>query len=198
MTIEINLKIEQDFIPINLCTETARYLLALAGIQDATAFIKSRGDNNHDVASDNGHSINESDNDRNNNPITSVPHDGVEVDVIGVPWDYRIHSSSKNKTADGKWKMKRNISEKTAEKINENNKTALAAPKLDAPVVPPPPVQIDLFPKFMTIITEAISRGKTNHLAINKMLQNYGIPDVISVNLRQDLIPVLITEIEKL
>jgi len=44
---------------------------------------------------------------------TAVPQspNPAEVDSKGMPWDARIHSSSKAKVADGSWKYKRGVSE---------------------------------------------------------------------------------------
>ena len=34
---------------------------------------------------------------------------GIEVDSAGMPWDYRIHASSRAKVADGTWRQRRNL-----------------------------------------------------------------------------------------
>lgn len=38
-----------------------------------------------------------------------TPANGVEVDKDGLPWDARIHTESKAKNADGRWRNKRNL-----------------------------------------------------------------------------------------
>lgn len=52
--------------------------------------------------------------------ITPEPQplaEGVEVDKQGVPWDERIHSSSKKKTAKGVWAKRKNLPEGLHEQI---------------------------------------------------------------------------------
>jgi hypothetical protein len=44
-------------------------------------------------------------------PVTPPNPANVEVDASGLPWDERIHSSSKGKIADGTWKKKRGIND---------------------------------------------------------------------------------------
>lgn len=40
-----------------------------------------------------------------------------ELDVDGLPWDERIHASTKKKTQDGRWKKKRGIDDATREAV---------------------------------------------------------------------------------
>lgn len=40
---------------------------------------------------------------------STSPAPGVELDAEGLPWDVRIHSSSKEKIANGIWKLKRGV-----------------------------------------------------------------------------------------
>ena len=42
-------------------------------------------------------------------PPPAAPPPGIDVDAAGMPWDGRIHSSSKAKVADGTWRQKRNL-----------------------------------------------------------------------------------------
>ncbi len=45
-------------------------------------------------------------------PVAPIPPaSGVELDTKGLPWDERIHSSSKAKIASGEWKAKRGIND---------------------------------------------------------------------------------------
>lgn len=43
--------------------------------------------------------------------------DGSGVDADGLPWDARIHSSNKKKTAKGVWVARRNVDDATYEKV---------------------------------------------------------------------------------
>lgn len=203
MTVEIHMKIEPDFVPVNLYIETARYLLALAGVKPYEPEKK-----NCDNIFNFGISTNESDSNGDNSNIETP---AVELDSAKQAWDYRIHTSNKTKTLDGKWKMKRGVGDKLINKVTDDNKAALEASipnptvnedchnvTFETRVIPPPPPSIDLFPNFMKIATSKISDGKLNHSALVTMLQEKGIPDIPSIKIRPDLIPILISEIEKL
>jgi hypothetical protein len=48
-------------------------------------------------------------------PATALPT--VELDVEGLPWDARIHSESKSKNADGKWRQRKGVGPAVVTKI---------------------------------------------------------------------------------
>lgn len=68
-------------------------------------------------------------------------------DFDGLPWDARIHSSNKKKSADGRWMKRRGVSNDTVGKVQAELRAALAAnpaPPASAvtpasPVTAPPP-----------------------------------------------------------
>ena len=88
-------------------------------------------------------------------PPTASPaaSGSVERDAKGMPWDGRIHASSKAKVADGSWRYKRGVDDTTIAPIEAEIRAALAAPvggspafaphpfydQQPAPVVAPPP-----------------------------------------------------------
>jgi hypothetical protein len=41
--------------------------------------------------------------------LTATQAPGIEVDSAGMPWDHRIHASSRAKVADGTWRQRRNL-----------------------------------------------------------------------------------------
>jgi hypothetical protein len=67
---------------------------------------------------------------------------GVELDSEGVPWDASIHASTKTKTQDGKWKVKRGTGEAYLNERKAQLKAAVgagnAAATTGAPAMPPP------------------------------------------------------------
>jgi hypothetical protein len=69
----------------------------------------------------------------------STPASGVELDTDALPWDARIHSSSKARNADGRWKKKRNIDETLIAQVEHELHAlmALPSPVAAAPVRPP-------------------------------------------------------------
>lgn len=66
-------------------------------------------------------------------PSTTVadappPVAGVEVDVEGLPWDARIHSTPAKKNTDGKWRAKRNLDDAVRESVVAQLRQVMAAP----------------------------------------------------------------------
>lgn len=91
-------------------------------------------------------------------PPTAPPAASGERDSKGMPWDGRIHASSKAKVADGSWRYKRGVDDKVIAPIEAEIRAALGAPAVavggaapafgahpfseqPAPVVAPPAVQ---------------------------------------------------------
>lgn len=59
-------------------------------------------------------------------PTTSAP--SGELDVNGLPWDERIHASSKTRNADGSWRQRRNLSPVTLETVTAELRARAANP----------------------------------------------------------------------
>lgn len=66
---------------------------------------------------------------------------GVEKDARGLPWDHRIHSSSKNKNANGTWRAKKGMNDggELVRKVEAELMQAMAAPGPVVAAAPPPP-----------------------------------------------------------
>jgi hypothetical protein len=80
-------------------------------------------------------------------PVAQVPtaapatNAAVEVDAEHIPWDERIHASTKTKNADGTWRLKRNIPVETVEAIKAELRALMQVPApATAPVAQVPPV----------------------------------------------------------
>lgn len=58
----------------------------------------------------------------------------VELDVNGLPWDRRIHASTKTKCADGSWKKARSVDPTLVTTVEAELRVAMSAP---GPVVDP-------------------------------------------------------------
>lgn len=58
---------------------------------------------------------------------------GIDVDKAGLPWDGRIHASTRAKNADGTWRMRRGIEAALAAAVTGELRQTMA------PVVPQPP-----------------------------------------------------------
>lgn len=66
-------------------------------------------------------------------PPTASPAASGERDAKGMPWDGRIHSSSKALVADGTWRYKRGTGETYIKQIENEIRATLAAPAAPAP-----------------------------------------------------------------
>lgn len=64
----------------------------------------------------------------------STPASGVEVDKDGLPWDARIHTESKAKNADGRWRNKRNLDANLKAQVEAELRQVMGAPS--APLAP--------------------------------------------------------------
>lgn len=65
------------------------------------------------------------------NAGTSAPSvNTAETDASGLPWDERIHASTKTKNADGKWKKRKGVQQPTVEQVEAElrARTASAQP----------------------------------------------------------------------
>jgi hypothetical protein len=72
---------------------------------------------------------------------------GVDVDAKGLPWDSRIHASTKVKNADGTWRARRGVDPQLVLTVEAELRAALAIPgPVAAPVAPPQQAQIPMPP----------------------------------------------------
>lgn len=56
------------------------------------------------------------------------PAVGAELDKDGLPWDARIHSSSKEKNKDGTWRQRRNLADGEKERVEQELRAIMAIP----------------------------------------------------------------------
>jgi len=170
----INLSLEIDPsqpVPVKVLRDTAKYLLALSG----AAVVQEIEEPKKPVIE---------------KPIekieTPVNTNDPEIDSEGVKWDYKVHSSRKLKTPDGRWKAKRNI------EVQPNT----PLPVMNIPAPPPQAPAEDLLGKFMSLVTDKIVKGKMTHNDLAKFLNENGIADVPSIQNYPHLLPELIRKIE--
>jgi hypothetical protein len=63
----------------------------------------------------------------------------VELDANGLPWDERIHASTKTKKQDGSWKRKSGIEDSLVESVTTELRATYPAPAPATPAAPPAP-----------------------------------------------------------
>jgi len=89
-------------------------------------------------------------------PVSSVA--AVELDVKGLPWDSRIHSSSKNKLANGCWKVARGKAPEYVAQVESELKggaVVSTGPTASGVPLPPVPVAPDVTPYDVALPTAA-------------------------------------------
>lgn len=69
----------------------------------------------------------------------AAPTVGVIVDKSGLPWDGRIHASTKAKNADGSWRYKRGLDAAALAQVESELKALMAIPAAGPQLVPAPP-----------------------------------------------------------
>lgn len=67
-------------------------------------------------------------------PALTNPASAVDLDVTGLPWDARIHASTRSKIADGSWKLKRGVNNDMLLKVQGELRQVMA--------IPTPPVSV--------------------------------------------------------
>jgi len=113
------------------------------------------------------------------------------LDSNGLPWDARIHSSSKERNKDGSWRIRRNISPELVETVTDQlrgiHKTPVPA-KVAEMLAPLPPVAAQLsFPMVVKTINEAKVAGKLTEAQVTEILQALGVNTLPILALRPEL-----------
>jgi hypothetical protein len=123
----------------------------------------------------------------------------VTFDKNGLPWDERIHASSKAFNADGSWRQKRGVIKELVPSVESELRAVLAIPPpppppvAAAPIAPPPPTsEANLQEAFIKLVGDAAmhrAAGRLNESQIQKCLDVVGVPSMPMLGLRLDLVP---------
>lgn len=117
---------------------------------------------------------------------TPVP---LSTDTAGIPWDRRIHAETKAQNSNGTWRYRRGVDKALVATVEAEYKQAAAAPPPPpsvADVPPPPPVT---FTDAMSFMAKQIASGKTTSEAVNAYCKSIGVPNLIAMSARPDLVP---------
>ena len=139
-------------------------------------------------------------------PVPPPPLAPADTDTAGLPWDERIHSSSKavNK-ADGRWRQKRETGPARVLQIEAELRAVMGLPTPGAAVPPPPPASsvFGLAATMGPTPTTPASFGdlmlwmaphmphKLTPEAMLAALVSQGVPDLNTLIHRPDLVPVV-------
>ena len=130
---------------------------------------------------------------------TPAPTTGTDLDKNGLPWDGRIHASTKTKLVTGEWKNKRGIDKDLLASVEAELKEVMAIPTTEvatpAPVVvaetptptptPAAPGSITTFPELMT----AITANSLSPEVVTGVVKAVGLQSLPLLAARTDLIP---------
>jgi hypothetical protein len=149
-------------------------------------------------------------------PPPPPPAASDEKDSAGLPWDGRIHASSRAKNKDGSWRLKRDVEKAVVEKVNTELRALMAIPSPGPQLVqtpapppptpsgasyaiptpaPPPPAPAnaeamrDMFLGLFQRVSAAMSEEKITEDQLNLCLTSLGVPSLPLLGARLDLVP---------
>lgn len=136
-------------------------------------------------------------------PPTGSPAPAGEVDVSGLPWDARIHASSKAKVADGTWRLKRGVDNDLVTSVTAELKAVMSLPTptgpgttthvggVPVPGVPGVPVPpVITFELLMIKLGQMLTAKTVTQEAINTACLTIGVT-IPTLAARPDLVPEL-------
>jgi len=99
------------------------------------------------------------------------------TDRRGLPWDARIHSSSRSLMADGSWKRKRGVHDTEVARVEAELRGGGAAvpPPPSVPAAPPPPSSSVTFPEFMRKVTAGVAAHRWTLPLVAEACQKAGV-----------------------
>lgn len=127
---------------------------------------------------------------------TVPPSGGATLDKEGLPWDERIHASSRGLNADGTWRKKRGVTSDQVKSVEDQLRHIQSIP---SPVTPPlPPTAeaaapaadlMDGFVKLVGRTSAAIQAGKITQEQLQSICDRVGVQSMPLLGTRLDLVP---------
>ena len=138
-------------------------------------------------------------------PPIAAPAPSGNRDKNGLPWDGRIHASSKALVADGSWRMKRGVDDALVATVTAALRTAAAAPAGGGlagmpwpfatsaadvqPLQAPPPPPANAYASLMAQVSQRIAGGSITVQQVTDACVALGVPSVAELATREDLVP---------
>lgn len=133
----------------------------------------------------------------NNEPVTG------NLDKAGLPWDERIHASSRARTADGSWRRKRGIDDGSVAQVESELKALMAlpgggavpAPPATVAAIPAPPVPAAVvedrqaYVTLLSVASAAINAKTLTNDQLSAAVVAVGVPSLPLLANRLDLVP---------
>lgn len=130
---------------------------------------------------------------------TNAPPANVITDTAGLPYDARIHSSSRTMTkGDGKWKYKRGVEDGEIAQVETELRRLMGleapvrsaiVPAMTMPVPVPQASDGVTFSQFSVEVMDAVSAGRVTHAQVAAVCVAHGLPAFPSLMTRPDYIP---------
>jgi hypothetical protein len=140
-----------------------------------------------------------------------------QVDCRGLPWDARIHASTKAVNADGTWRAKRGVNDPAfVQRVEGELRQIMSAPAV--PPLPTPPAFISQeaaavglpvapaapvaavhpldFAGLMNKATELMTAQKLTREELEQCAQAVGLPSIVGAVTRVDLVPTISAHID--
>lgn len=156
--------------------------------------------------------------------IPTPPVSGADLDSNGLPWDVRIHASTKAKVADGSWRALRGVDKDFVTVVEQELRELMAIPSPNAQSVPEPetsgaqipePSNVDVnvptpiatidpvastvsVPEFVQWMMALIKDGKITMAKCNEGIASTGAKGLPDLTVRKDLIPAAKLAIERM
>jgi len=153
--------------------------------------------------------------------VTAAPEgvnsfDPASLDKEGIPWDGRIHMSTKNRTVENVWKRKRNVPDEEYARVVAELRVSQMAPAAPVVVPPPPPAPVApaapvavpppppppapaatgvTFPEFMAHVTAGVTSQRFTREDITDACVKCGVANLPGLINRPDLIPAVSREL---
>jgi hypothetical protein len=142
--------------------------------------------------------------------------DPASLDKEGIPWDGRIHMSTKNRTVENVWKRKRNVPDEEYARVVAELRVSQMAPAAPVVVPPPPPAPVvpveavvpppppaptapaasaATFPEFMAHVTAGVTSQRFTREDITEACVKCGVANLPGLINRPDLIPAVSREL---
>lgn len=129
------------------------------------------------------------------NPVAQTTETPA-LDADGLPWDERIHSSSKECVKDGTWRKKRGVADSLV-KVVEAELRGTPEPTLTVPteltavtaVTAPAPAPEMTFSQLLDGVTKALIAGELTQVKINEALDSVGMAALPHLISHTNLIP---------
>ena len=131
--------------------------------------------------------------------LPDAPAANVELDGEGLPWDRRIHASTKTRRqSDNTWKLARGVDEALVEQVKGELRVAMSAGAPPAPAAAPqaPPAPAPTtFAELLQAVTAMQAADKIAFTQIVDVCKKHGFANLPLVAARPDMIPTVYADL---